>query len=191
MSDIALSINELNIIFQTLTIQALDRDVSLPSSAYAVRVSWPTTGAPAWKITEDVTFIRIIEADDKYNRQRENKFIGLDTDNGTNLTRYTRVMEVFWTLYGSTSFANAQAIRDRLFYQEYHDILAQSNLYLIPDIVSPVRMPELFQGQWWERVDMSMRFNELIQRGLTIPYIKSAEITIKNDVKTLADFVVE
>ena len=171
--------------------QMLGFDITIPGNAYFVRVSWPTTGAPAWKITEDVAFLRVIESDDKYNRQREDKFVGLDADNGTNIMRFTRVMQVFWTFYGPNSFENAQAIRDQMFYQDYHDILANSNLYLIPDIVSPVRAPELFQGQWWERTDLNMRFNELVSKDLTIPYIKSAEIIIENDAAVLVDMTVQ
>ena len=191
MSDISLTINELNIIFQTLTMQMLGLDITIPGNAYFVRVSWPTTGAPAWNITEDIAFLRIVESDDKYNRQREDKFVGLDSDNGTNIMRFTRVMQVFWTFYGPNSFENAQVIRDRMFYQDNHDILANSNLYLIPDIVSPIRAPELFQGQWWERTDLNMRFNELISKDLTIPYIKSAEIIIEDDSGILVDMTVE
>ncbi len=40
----------------------------------------------------------------------------------------------------------------------------------------PVRAPELFQSQWWERVDMYADFNELIVRNITIPVINQVPV---------------
>ena len=56
-------------------------------------------------------------------------------------------------------------------------------MYFVPDTVAPVRAPELFQGSWWERCDMSTRFNEGINRDLTVPFITSAEVIVNEDDK--------
>lgn len=153
---------------------------------YYVRVSWPSGGAPAWAITEDIAFVRVIERDDPYNVQRhvKNK---LHTLSHCNLeTTFTRVLEVNWIFYGPNSYDSISALRDHLYYQEQHDLLAQSNVYLIPRNITPRRFPELFQGQWWDRSDMTVTFNEKVVRNLAVPYIQTAEITIQRDDVTEA-----
>ena len=196
MADIFLTIDQLNRLFQNVVLSILGYDDAVvlwneyqttkstwtdpipPNPYYFVRVSWPTGGAPAWKITEDIAFLQVSEVDNPYNRQRDVNMLAVDANNAAQLTQFTRVMGISWVLYGPNSFENAQAIRDKMFYQRIHDVLAEQNIYLIPDITSPRRVPELFESQWWERVDLSMRFNEFIQRDLEVPYIKSSEITV-------------
>src|SRR5271157_3696137 len=49
--------------------------VPLDTAGYNVRISWPTGGAPSWKIDEDVCFIQAVSADDEYDRLREDEVI--------------------------------------------------------------------------------------------------------------------
>lgn len=178
-ADTALTLKQFEDLFQALTCTLLGIDVSAHPDY--VRISWPTGGAPAWLITDDIVFLQVTEIDNPYNRQREVKFDPYDTLNADQVTNFTRVMQVAWTLYGPNSFDHSQTIRDTIFYQTNHDTLAVQNIFLIPDIYATRRIPELFQGQWWERTDLSMKFNELIIRNLAVPYIQSADITVQVD----------
>jgi len=182
------TINELNIIFQAMILQILGYEktgspADYSEAAYtAVRVAWPTYGAPAWKITDDVAFIHTIEDDDPINRQREVEY----SENGpTELDEevsYTRVLSLNVIFYGPTSFHNAQVVRDGMFREKYRRVLSQNNIYLIPDIVSPRRAPELFQSQWWERTDLDLSFNEKIKKTDEISIIEIADIIlVSND----------
>ena len=173
-----LTIGQLNELFQRLTMVMLGLDTSLEASAKAVRLSWPTGGAPAWKVSEDVCFLQIIETDDRYNRQRDVSDENIDAASNKQTTSYTRVIGISWTFYGPSSFSNAMTVRDCMFYQNFRDVLAQNNIYLIPDIISPRRAPESFQGQWWERVDMNINFNEKISRELTVSSLADVPVTI-------------
>ena len=177
-TDIYLTIAQLNTLFQTLVMTMIGLDPAVSTSAYAVRISWPTGGAPSWKNTEDICFLRIVEKDDEYNRQREAKF---DAARLNQITTYTRVIEVSFVFYGPNSFDHAQTVRDQIFYQKNHDTLALQNIYLIPDIHSPKRAPELFQGNWWERTDMSMDFNELIVRNSALNSATSVAVDLYDD----------
>ncbi len=184
------SLQNLNILFQNLIIDMLGFEKTGSPAAYseaafkAVRVSWPTGGAPAWKVTDDVCFIKVSEEDDKYNRLRESKYENIigDTENIASETWYTRVIGLSLVIYGPNSWSNAMLIRDSIFKYEYQTTLRDSNLHLIPDIMSPVRFPELFQTQWWERVDLAMKFNELVIREDTAPFIKSVDVIINTDL---------
>jgi len=64
-----LKISELENLFQDLTCSILNLDKDRQ-----VRISWPTEGAPAWSITDDVLFIRVVPVDNMYNRQRERRY---------------------------------------------------------------------------------------------------------------------
>jgi hypothetical protein len=102
-------------------------------------------------------------------------------------TDYTRVIEVSWVFYGPHSFATAQAVRDNIFYPETQYLLNSNNLYLIPNITAPVRAPELFMSRWWERTDLTILFNELVVRNVTIHAIKSTEVIVENSKGIQAD----
>lgn len=153
-----------------------------------VRVSWPTDGAPAWKITDDIAFIQVTEEDSPINRQRDVWLSYTSSPEVQNQeTTYTRVIKLALMLYGPNSFAYAQTVRDLMFYETYREILALKKLYLIPDMPSPRRFPELFENRWWERVDMSMLFNELVSINLAVPFITSAEVLVYDESGQVAD----
>lgn len=180
MTDQFLTRKQLESLFWRVTIQMLDLDPDLPKNAGSVRNSWQTCGAPAWKIDENVTFIRIGEQDDDFNILRDTVYQGLDKDFAQEVTAYTRVLRVHWVIYGPDSFDNAFRIRNRLYNAQFRQPLADKQIYLIPRIAAPRRMPELFNGQWWERTDLFANFNELVRSDTTVPYLKSAEVIVKS-----------
>jgi len=184
MTDIFLTLKQIENLFWNVTTQMLGLDPALPANASKIRIAWPTDGAPSWKISEDVIFIRIADDDDPINLLRDNSMTVLDEDNANQVTSYTRVVSVYFVCYGPNSFDNAFTIRNNLYRQKYRDLLNTKNIYLIPQIKSPLRRPELLNGQWWERNDLSASFNELVQFNETIPYLKSAAVAIDNSVST-------
>ena len=183
MADVSKTIEELEEIFRSLTVSMLGT-----SPTPDVRISWPEDGAPAWKITENVTFLQVIEKDDRINRQRDESFIASSPDSEViRVNEYTRVIQISWTFYGPDSYENSQLVRDGLFLQEYHDVLADDEIYLIPDIAAPRRAPELFQGRWWKRCDMAASFNEKIRKETTVNTIESAEMVVNDYSGIVAD----
>jgi gamma-glutamylcyclotransferase (GGCT)/AIG2-like uncharacterized protein YtfP len=149
-------------------------------------------GQPAANITDNVVYVECFEVDTPYNRLREE----IDTweispDEFTKETNYTRQMQVNLILYGSDSFDNAQTIRDNIFYPDHQLTLQQNHIYLVHDIPSPKRVPEYFQGLWWKRVDMSLRFNELVIKSISVPAIISANINVYDDNGNLITEITE
>lgn len=183
-TDIYKTLAELNIIFQLMVIEMLGfvatgSPADYSEAAYtAVRVSWPTGGAPAWKVSDDVAFIRVTEDDDLINRQRDVEITDYDTNNVNEEVTYTRVMALHLVFYGPNSYDHAQTVRDEIFSSYYRGQLEAHKIYPLPDIVAPKRNPEPFQGQWWERVDMEIRFNEGISKNKRIGLIKEAIIGV-------------
>ena len=180
MADIYLTMKQLESLFWQSTLLILGLDPKNKDNASKVRLAWPTQGAPAWKVDEDVVFLRITEVDDEYNRQRDTAYEPKDTDNAWQRISQTRVFQVSWVCYGPNSFDRAFAIRSALYAPQHREILAGNGIYPVADFAAPRRAPELFAGQWWERTDLSARFNEHIRLDTTVPYLKSADITIEH-----------
>jgi len=180
-TDIFLTQDAANKVFQNLTISLLGLTIPTvtdKSSYSKVRVSYPPEGQPAWKVTDNIAFVSVFERDGEYNKPRNVIMDDLDEDNANQETTYTRILEASWIFYGPLSFDNARKVKDGIFYELNREVLAASNLYLVPSTPNPVRIPEIYQGQWWERVDLRMTFNERVVVNLTVPYLKSSEITV-------------
>lgn len=142
-----------------------------------VRIGWPTYGAPTGKIIENIVYLKGVPIDDDINRQIETEFEVsspglLQTDSAT------RVMSIQLTAYGPKAYDNLKLINLAIFDQSVLELLALQEIFLIPDIVEPRRLPEKFQDQWWERADSELRFNEVISREKNIGEIKSAEVVV-------------
>lgn len=179
MADTILNLRQLEDIFRNLTCTMLGLNPTDPANNSKVRLAWPTGGAPGWKINDDVAFLRVMSINNPYAKQRDTEYTANTNDELNKIVSYTLPRQVSWTLYGPNSFDNIETIRNGLF--ESRDTLAASNLALVVDVPVPTRLPELFNGQWWERSDFSAMFYEKVTRQGTIPTIKGVNIQIKTE----------
>lgn len=177
----ALTFPQINVLMQALTTQMLGIDQTNPRFNDFVRLDWPTGGQPAWKITDDACFLRNVVSDDQYNRIRDKASAFNDGVTNTETFTYTRVWKTSFSLVGPNSLDNARLIKSALFLDFPLDSLAKSNLFIISDIADPIRAPELFDGQWWERVELEVRMNEGVTETILTPAIASAEIVIADE----------
>jgi hypothetical protein len=147
-----------------------------------VRISWPEKGMPTWGVEENIAFIRCYEEDDPYNKEREHSDeYQVSPDESVRETNYTVVMRVDLIIYGSEAFENGRTIRDKMYSDEETKMLLNRNhIYLKPkeSINTPKRNDEYFQGSWWKRVDMSLRFNELVIKSTVMQMIDSVDVAI-------------
>ena len=185
----AMSPLQLNMTLQTLTCQMLGLDPANDPTCYSkVRLEWPSGGQPGWKISEDICFLRVTEEEDAYSHIRDRKLVTIDGQTISSIDTYTRVWRVSWALYGPSSFDHARLMRSGLLTADFpHDTLAAQGLYLITDMAATTRAPELFQGQWWDRTDLSCKLNELVTETLTVPSIASADVLIYNHSGEVAE----
>ncbi len=138
-------------------------DENNPPAFMPVRLSWPVTGAPAWKISENVVFIRLTpHEDDDYARQLDSSY---EPEHGTVIKKATRtrIWEAQFIAYGPNAQTSVNKIKDGVFRQDMKRLLSANSVFLIPDLPPCRRVPELFGGQWWNRWDLSLTFNELYQ----------------------------
>lgn len=125
-----------------------------------IRLTYPKDGQPGWTVNEDIVFIRFLEQEDEYARQLDSVF---EAERGTVIkkTARTRVWEMQLNAYGPRACETVNRIKDGVFRQDIKRLLARSGVFLIPDLPVCRRAPELFAGQWWNRWDISLHFNEL------------------------------
>lgn len=179
MADTILTLKQLEDIFRNLTCTSLGLNPVDPINDAKIRIAWPTGGAPGWKITDDVSFLRVRSTGNEYSKQRDTAYTPNNASQVNSITSYTIPRLVSWVVYGPNSFDNIETIRNGLFGAK--DTLALSNLHLVLDIPTPVRCPELFDGRWWERSDFSATFYEKVTRNATIPTIGSVNVQIKTE----------
>ncbi|MCM3141661.1 hypothetical protein [Brevibacillus sp. MER 51] len=174
MADIALSLSEIEDIFWTCTITILGLDPQKKESQKRIRIGYPAEGAPAWKRTENVGFILVSLANDPIMDQVELSYNRVSEKSTDHIASYTRVIQATWIFYGPNSFDEADKVRAGLF----RSPLLFSPLHLVTNVPSPIRLPELFSGQWWERTSFTARFNEKVVRKSTVNFIEAADIEI-------------
>lgn len=174
MADSVLSLSEIEDIIWNCTIRNLGLDPVDKGSQKRIRIGYPTEGAPAWKRTENVGFILVSLANDPVAQQIEMSYKNASSTTIDQVSSYTRVIQVSWTFYGPSSFDDADRVRAGLF----RSPLSFAPLHLVTDVPSPVRLPEMFGGQWWERSSFSARFNEKVVRSSAINYIDSADVQV-------------
>ena len=176
-----LTVDQLEELFYTATCLCLQLDPAADASQAAVRRSWAAQGQPHWLINEDVTLFRITPEDDRYNRIREYTYVPKDPPDDDYLDQQmtmTNVFSVGWSVYGPNSRSRSFLIFSRIFDPTVRELLRKQHIFLIPDVSAPVRAPELFEGQWWERTDVKAKYNELVALGADFPYIKSATVEL-------------
>lgn len=151
-----------------LTLMMLDLDPNAEENQDKVRIAWPTSGAPGWSIDEDICFLRITPVDSPSARQQDVVYTPKENSDEllTKEIAYTRVHNVDWCFYGPNAYDLADVIRfkilsDTTIKKEFNNI----NLHLVTDVTMPIRVPELFQGRWWNRVDFQAKYNELVVRS--------------------------
>jgi hypothetical protein len=143
----------------------------------AVRISWPTAGAPGWDITDDVCFVKATLSPSRLSKSRDRSHSG-PSQSLTEKVKYIRVWEINLILYGPNSFDHGRLIKSALYMDWVSKELASNTLAVVIDIDDPRRMPELFSGQWWERSDFSFRLNELVTEEMTVTAIESVEVDL-------------
>jgi hypothetical protein len=165
--------------------------VSAPGAAELVRIGWQQEGQPGWGIDGNYVMLRCAPIDTEYGRMRD--VVGAAGE--TTITQtdvYTRTWKAYWTFYGPSALDNARAVRSALITIQFvSDLLEQSNLYLNPSIDEPQRVPENFQGQWWDRVDMVAQFNEQVTETFTVGIAKSVQVSLYTDAGQFEEFTTE
>lgn len=101
-------------------------------------------------------------------------------ENGRDLTLHrasTRVIQLKLVAYGPDCYESLLTIRMALLLGRAN--LQKQKIYPVPNTDHVTYAPELFQGRWWKRADLSLTFNCLMVFDTAINAIERVDINIK------------
>lgn len=147
-----------------------------------VRLAYQEDSTPFHDYRSNVCYYYIQAADDPVNRQIDTRYHPVDETKTQQVSSYNRVIALDITLYGPDAYDRAVLLRMDLLEPTLNWDLAAKGLYVIPDIAEPQQMWEPYNNKWWPRVDMQVRYNNLVtDERHTVNYLSSADITVVSE----------
>jgi hypothetical protein len=178
-------------LIQTLTCGAIGVN---PPNFSAVRVDWPVQGQPFTQLpNQDACYVACVTEDSEYSRVRDTALTGAGTTNSplVQVWEYTRNWRVSWVFYGPNSTDRARAVHSAFVFMDFfNDQLNLNNLYPVSDPPEPVRAPENFNAQWWERADFHLAMYEQITENIQPGVATSVEVKVIDTGGQVADITV-
>lgn len=153
-----------------------------------VRRSWPTDGGPDWKLTDNVVFMQCTEAAEDIMQPIDERW----QSEGRDFLREsasTRTMQLRLNAYGPACYESLLKLRFELLLGRPK--LKKQKIYIIPGKDSIQYAPELFQGRWWKRADLTLYFNVLISIKSIVKAIEEVNVTIKANEPGTSDVILE
>lgn len=152
------------------------------TSQNTVRMGWPADESPGFNRTDDVIFVLLTQDNSDYSRLQETVYgksasaTEVDSSYG-----YTRTHSVQLSIYGPSSYENADKISRGIFTQAVTEAWYKLNLFPMTMPDAPRRVPELFNKSWWERCDFTFQLNEKVIVTSKVPYLVGTNIQVKYD----------
>lgn len=153
-----------------------------------VRRSWPTDGGPDWKITDNVVFMQCTEVAEDIMQPIDERW----QSEGRDFLREsasTRTIQLRLNAYGPACYESLLKLRLELL--RGRPKLKKQKIYIIPGKDSIQYAPELFQGRWWKRADLTLYFNVLISVKSIVKAIEEVNVTIKANEPGTSDVILE
>lgn len=139
--------------------KAILADIITENPERWIRKMYPKNGAPDWTVDDNIVFLNLTPRDDDYGKQRDSAYVGTDTTIMRHAMR-TRVWDLAVNAYGPRAYEMVTAMKDGVFDQSIKMFLAKKDIYLVPLMQTERQANEIFAGQWWERWDITLTFNE-------------------------------
>jgi len=176
LTSTALSIQQINIIMQTITCGMLG---IVPVNPSLVRVSWQFQGQPDVALpSQDSCYISCALQDVEYSRVRDRTYTGSNSAPVNETWVYTRGWRISWNTYGPNSLDRARQIHSALFQDYFNDQYELSKLYPVLDPAEPVRLPIEHNAQWYDASSFHCIFYEEVTETIQTPSVTSMEIKI-------------
>ena len=153
-----------------------------------VRRSWPTDGGPDWKLTDNVVFMQCTEAAEDIMQPIDERW----QSEGRDFLREsasTRTIQLRLNAYGPACYESLLKLRLELLLGRPK--LKKQKIYIILGKDSIQYAPELFQGRWRKRADLTLYFNVLISVESIVKAIEEVNVTIKANEPGTSDVILE
>ena len=170
-------------------IETLCAQIATTISGYnedQVIVAYEQQGNPANGINDNFIYCYVLPVDDtisKYvNRYQEQ----IRTDEEVSYKRAiqnTDTFAVHFIIYGPDAGETARRMQLRWYATDVKTTLANKNLYTIPGAGSGItRVPEHYNGQWWNRYDLEYQIYSTTQVVYDIDTFKKLNLTMEEDI---------
>ena len=177
-----LTLKELQDIYWRQLMILLGHDPDSKKQQDQVRLAYQEDSQPFHEYDRNICYYYIQAADDPINRQIDTRYSPLDETKTQQINSYNRVITLDIILYGPDAYDQAVLLRMDLLEPTLNWDLAAKGLYIIPDIAEPQQMWEPYNNKWWPRVDMQVRYNNLVtDERHTVNYLSSADITVVSE----------
>ena len=156
------SLDDVKSVFWNMTAKTLKGKINEKMTEHPerwIRKMYPKNGAPDWKVDDNIVFLNLDQRDDDYAKQRDSIY---KSEQGTIMRHAmrTRVWDLTFNAYGPKAYDIVAAMQDGVFLPEIKSYLAKNEVYLVPLMQQPIQSNEVFAGQWWERWNLTLTFNE-------------------------------
>ena len=148
-----------------------------PPNYYLVRVEWPETGQPAWKVNEDIAFLRCVDDNADYSQRRDQQKIVVNGVTMEEIT-YVTAWRAFFDFYGPNCYLRASNLITGMMLQIGRNALETAGLYINPQIPRPQYLKEPRNGKWWPRASFSVLFTYLVTNRVAVETALSGEVLV-------------
>lgn len=177
-----LTLKELQAIYWRQLMILLGHDPDDADQQDFVRLAYQEDSQPFHAYRRNVCYYYVQAADDLINRQMDTRYSPIDDTKTQQISSYNRVITLDIILYGPDAYDQAVLLRMDLLEPTLNWDLAAKGLYIIPDIAEPQPIWELYNNKYWPRVDMQVRYNNLVtDERHTVNYLSSADITVVSE----------
>lgn len=147
-----------------------------------VRLAYQEDSQPFHDYHRNICYYYVQAADDPINRQSDTRYNPIDDTKTQQINSYNRVITLDIILYGPDAYDRAVLLRMDLLESTLNWDLAAKGLYIIPDIAEPQQMWEPYNNKYWPRVDMQVRYNNLVtDERHEVYYLTAADITVVSE----------
>ena len=177
-----LTLKELQDIYWRQLMILLRHDPDSKKQQDQVRLAYQEDSQPFHDYRRNVCYFYVQAADDPINRQIDTTYSPIDDTKTQQINSYNRVITVDIILYGPDAYDQAVLLRMDLLEPTLNWDLAAKGLSITPDMAEPQQMWEPYNNKWWPRVDMQVRYNNLVtDERHTVNYLSSADITVVSE----------
>lgn len=151
-------------------------DPDAPETQDKVRRTFTVDGIPDFTIEEDIVFMKVFSGGDTYDQK-----VYTDNSEAQSVAYYTRTITLSLIAYGPSALEHLERIRVCFVAGIETLNLKAARIFPKIDPSSVIRIPELFDGQWWERADFSIIMYAEENTAVDIEGFASTEITVIAD----------
>ena len=177
-----LTLKELQDLYWRQLMILLGHDPDSKKQQDQVRLAYQEDSQPFHDYKRNVCYYYVQAADDPINRQIDTRYYPLDETKTQQINSYNRVITLDLILYGPDAYDQAVLLRMDLLEPTQNWDLAAKGLHIIPGIAEPQQMWEPYNNKWWPRVDMQVRYNNLVtDERHTVNYLSSSDINVVSE----------